>query len=68
MADTGIFCQNADVLRKAGANASSTATAEAYTNDFIAQAESVINAMTRYNWSDERGDFSSWVTLEIKLS
>ncbi len=52
MVDTGIFCTRDEVLRKAGANASSTATAEDYTNDFIAQAESVINVMTRYNWSD----------------
>lgn len=52
MVDTGIFCVNADVLRKAGAGASATSTAEAYTNDFIAQAESEINTFTRYNWSD----------------
>lgn len=52
MADTGIFATTAEIGRKAGANASSTSTAEAYTNDFIAQAESFINVSTRYNWSD----------------
>ena len=52
MADTGIFATTAEIARKAGAGANSTATAEAYTNDFIAQAESEINVMTRYNWSD----------------
>ena len=52
MADTGIFCTTAEVLRKAGANASATSSAEAYTNDFVTQAESEINVMTRYNWSD----------------
>lgn len=52
MADTGIFCTTAEVVRKAGANASATSTAEAYTNDFVTQAESEINALTRYNWSD----------------
>ena len=52
MADTGIFCTTAEVLRKAGNGASSTAAVEAYTNDFVAQAESEINVATRYNWSD----------------
>lgn len=52
MADTGIFCTTAEVQRKAGANASATSKAEAYTNDFVTQAESEINTLTRYNWSD----------------
>ena len=52
MADTGIFCTTAEVQYKAGANASATSKAEAYTNNFVTQAESVINAYTRYNWSD----------------
>lgn len=52
MADTGIFTNRTEVLRMAGANASSVSTAEAYTNDFITQAESLINAQTRTNWSD----------------
>lgn len=52
MADTGIFATTAEIQRKAGANASSTSTAEAYTNDYIAQAESLINVLTRKNWSD----------------
>lgn len=53
MADTGIFCTTAEVLRKAGANASATAAAEAYTNDFVTQAESLINCTCRYNFSDD---------------
>lgn len=52
MADTGIFCTTDEVQRKAGANASTTANVEAYINDFVAQAESLINARTRKNWSD----------------
>lgn len=52
MADTGIFATTAEIVRKAGYNASSVASAEAYTNDFIAQAESEINAATRFNWTD----------------
>jgi len=52
MADTGIFCTTAEVERKAGAGASATSKAEAYTNDYVAQAESTINAITRINYSD----------------
>ena len=52
MADTGIFATTAEVQRKAGANASATSKAEAYVNDFMTQAESEINTVTRYNWSD----------------
>ena len=52
MADTGIFCTTAEVERKAGANVSSVSKAEAYTNDYVTQAESLINSVTRFNWSD----------------
>ena len=52
MADTGIFATTAEVQRKVGANASTTANVEAYINDFMTQAESWINSITRYNWSD----------------
>lgn len=52
MADTGIFATTAEIQYKAGARASTTYTAEAYTNSFIAQAESFINCTTRFNWSD----------------
>ena len=43
MADEGTFATTAEIGRKAGDNASSTAIAEAYTNDFIKQVESEIN-------------------------
>jgi hypothetical protein len=52
MADTGIFATTAEVQRKAGANASATSKAEAYVNDFMTQAESEINALCRFNFSD----------------
>jgi len=52
MADTGIFATTAEVSRKAGANASATSNVEAYINDYMTQAESYINCITRYNWSD----------------
>lgn len=50
MAEEGTLCINADVLKKAGANASSTATAEAYTNVFIKMAEAQLSTSARYDW------------------
>lgn len=52
MADTGIFCTTAEVERKAGKNCSTVSKAEAYTNDYVTQAESLINSVARYNFSD----------------
>ena len=52
MVDEGVFATTTECTRKAGSGASATAIAEAFVNDFIAQAESVINTMTRFNWSD----------------
>ena len=52
MADTGIFATTAQIGYKAGAGKSATSAAEAYTNFFIAQAESYINIAAKYNFSD----------------
>lgn len=52
MAEEGIFCTNADVLKKATIFATSAGSDEAFTNAFITQAESYINVLTRKNWSD----------------
>ena len=52
MVDTGIFCTTAQVEQKAGAGASAVSKAEAYTNDYVNQAESTINVACRYNFSD----------------
>lgn len=50
MAEEGTLCINADVLKKAGARASSTATAEAYTNVYIQEAEGHLCTASRYDW------------------
>lgn len=50
MAEAGTLCINADVEKKAGTNANSTADAEAYTNVYIKQAEGQVCAMSRYDW------------------
>ena len=55
MADTGIFCTTAEIARKAGAGASATSVTADYTNDYVAQAESLINSICRYNFSDNYG-------------
>jgi hypothetical protein len=52
MADTGIFATTAQIGYKAGVRKSATSAAEAYTNFFIAQAESFINVACDYNFSD----------------
>lgn len=52
MVDTGIFATTAEVQRKAGANASTVSNTETYINDFMTQAESLINVTVRYNFSN----------------
>jgi hypothetical protein len=52
MADTGIFATTAQIGYKAGVRKSATSAAEAYTNFFIAQAESFINVAAGYNFTD----------------
>ena len=52
MADTGIFATTAEVGRKSGSGASATSKAEAYVNQYMMEAESYINSVCRYNFSD----------------
>ena len=66
MADTGIFCTTAEVQRKAGENASSTSNTEAYINDYVAQAESRINSVCRYNYSDNYSSLDNDVKNILK--
>ena len=66
MADTGIFATTAEVSRKAGANASATSNVEAYINDFMTQAESKINDLSQFNWSDVYDDLNADVKGILK--
>lgn len=68
MADEGIFATTTEIQRKAGDEADSTATAEAYTNDFISQAESLINCICRYNFSDEYASLNADVKGILKMA
>lgn len=63
MADTGIFATTAQIGYKAGAGKSAVSCAEAYTNFYIGQAESFINATTRFNWSDV---YSASLNVDVK--
>lgn len=68
MVDTGIFATTAEVIRKAGANASSTSASEAYINDYMTQVESFINVVTRKNWSDAYSGLNADVKGLLKLA
>jgi len=59
MAESGTFCINADVVKKAGANASATASAEAYTNVFILQAEGRIMVHARSDLKSNYGTLNA---------
>jgi hypothetical protein len=50
MAEEGTLAIRANVTYEAGANASSTSSAEAYTNVYIKKAEGKISLDTRYDW------------------
>ena len=52
MADEGIFATTAEVERKAGKNVSTVSKAEVYVNQYMAEAESLINNVCRFNFSD----------------
>ena len=52
MADIGIWTKNVDIQAKAGTNANSTAKATAATDVYVLEVESMVNVLTRFNWSD----------------
>ena len=52
MAHDGIFATSDEILVKAGENVDATGSTETRINSLCLQIESLINAVTRYNWSD----------------
>ena len=52
MADEGVYTKNADIQARAGVNANTTSKATAATDVYVLNVESVINAISMYNWSD----------------
>ena len=59
MAHEGLWTTSAECIAKAGANYNSTAVIESMINAFCLQSESLINALTRIDWS---GFFTASVT------
>lgn len=59
MTEEGTLAINADVLKKAGANASSVSITEAYTNVYIQEAEGLLCSKTRYDWVTNYADVSA---------
>lgn len=68
MADEGTFATTAEVQRKVGANANTTANAEAYINQFIVEAENLINVLTRYNFTDAYSGLNADVKSLLKMA
>lgn len=66
MAEEGTFCNNAEVLRKAGSGASGVSSLEAYTNDYIKQAEAYINCLTRYDYTTNYATLTANAKLVLK--
>jgi len=66
MADTGIFATTAEVQRKVGANVSAVSNVEAFINDYMTQAESLINVTIRFNFSDVYGTLNADVKGILK--
>jgi hypothetical protein len=61
MADTGIFATTSEVQAKVGANSSATYNAEAYINKYMTEAESYINSVCCFNFSD------AYATLNVDV-
>ena len=66
--DEGIFATTAEVQAKAGANASSVSNVEAYINDYVAQAEALINATMTFNFSDSYTTLNTDVAEILKMA
>lgn len=66
MVDTGIFATTAEVQRHIPTWANSTANTEAYINQFIAEAESILNVLSRVNFSDSYSSLNADVKSLLK--
>jgi|TARA_R100000501_G_C2626672_1_gene120417 hypothetical protein len=68
MADTGIFATTAEVQRKVHVNASATSNTEAYINQFMTEAESLINVTCTQNFSDDFAGLDADVKGILKMA
>ena len=69
MAEEGIFCTKEEVERKAGANVSAVSKAEAYSNDYVTQVESLIKSpLPAPRGMEGHGDNDLRVTVQIRFN
>ena len=66
MAHTGIFATADECKQKAGGGVSDASSAEAYINQFCAEAESFINVLCRENYSDSYSGLNADVKAILK--
>ena len=64
----GQFASTIEVERKCGANASSVSKASGYVDDYLTQAESLINATTTFNWTDAYDALNTDVKGILKMA
>ncbi len=67
MADFGIWTKNVDIQAKAGTNANATAKATAATDVYVLEVESMVNVLTRKNWSDAYAGLNADVKDILKM-
>jgi hypothetical protein len=62
------FATTTEVQRYTGANASSVSNTSAWIDDYLEQAESLINAQTRTNWTDLYAGLNADVKGILKMA
>ncbi len=67
MTDFGIWTKNVDIQAKAGTNANATSKATAATDVYVLEIESLVNCLTRRNWSDDYSGLNADVKGILKL-
>ena len=67
MTDFGIWTKNADIQAKAGINANSTSKNTTATDVYVLEIESLVNCLTRRNWSDAYSGLNADVKDILKL-
>ena len=59
MAFTGTLCTEAEIVFMAGENVDATGSVEANHNILVAQAESYLVSLSKYNWIDNIGSLNA---------
>lgn len=59
MVDTGIYCTNADIAKKAGTKASATSKAVGYTDEYCLMAEGIIHTMCRKVFATTAAEYTA---------